>query len=104
MLEWKMAKELGYTPLTTFWTDFSIADVYGLDGIEDTYRRAFNEWKGNYKYLTELVMVLNHKIFEWYMHDDERAELYEKLWRETDNYAVEHLQGEELQYFLNTTD
>lgn len=104
MFEWGMAKEMGYEPITTFWTDFSIADVYGLDGIQDTYNRAFNEWKGNYKYLTELVMVLNHKIWEWYNHDNERAELYDKLWREADEYALENLKGVELQYFFDITD
>jgi hypothetical protein len=42
-------KEVGYDLMTTFWEDFSIADKYGVPGIKDTYKRAFNEWKGNYK-------------------------------------------------------
>ena len=104
MLEWKLAEAIGYTPITTFWTDFSIADVYGLDGIQDTYNRAFNEWKGDYKYLTELVMVLNHKIWEWCNLDDKRARLYDKLWRETADYALDNLKGEELSYYLEVTD
>ena len=99
-----MAEELGYQPITTFWTDFSIADVYGTEGIQDTYNRAFSEWKSDYKYLTELVMVLNHKIWEWYDHDKERAELYGKLYEETTDYAFANLQGEELRYFLDVTD
>ncbi len=51
---------------TTFWQDFTIADKFGKDAVLDTYRRAFEEWKGDYRYLTELVMVLNHKIWEHY--------------------------------------
>ena len=41
-------KEVGYNLLTTFWEDFSIADKYGIVGVKDTYRRAFNEWKDDY--------------------------------------------------------
>lgn len=38
-------KEIGYDLITTFWEDFSIADKYGIAGVKDTYKRAFNEWK-----------------------------------------------------------
>ena len=48
---------------STFWMDFSIADRFGLNAIQDTFNRAFGEWKSNYKMLTELVGVLNHKIW-----------------------------------------
>ena len=47
--------ENGYELQTTFWNDFSIADRFGLSAIQDTFNRAFKEWKENYKYLTELV-------------------------------------------------
>lgn len=59
-------KEVGYNLLTTFWEDFSIADKYGIVGVKDTYRRAFNEWKDDYKFFTELTLVLNHKIWQHY--------------------------------------
>ena len=59
---WNIEEETGYKPFTTFWQDFSIADTYGLQAIQDTFNRAFDEWKEDYKYLTELVLVLNHKI------------------------------------------
>lgn len=102
--EWTMAKELGYEPKTTFWNDFSIADVYGIDAIKDTFKRAFSEWKTDYVYLTELVMVLNHKTWQHYERGNSLAELYDELWREADVYAVENLRGDELMYFLSTTD
>lgn len=31
---------IGYEPKTTFWSDFSIADMFGADGVKDTYNRA----------------------------------------------------------------
>lgn len=43
-------KEVGYNLMTTFWEDFSIADKYGVSGVKDTYRRAFSEWKDDYKF------------------------------------------------------
>lgn len=49
--------ENGYNVQTTFWEDFSAADIFGLSAIQDTFNRAFEEWKGNCKYLTELVVV-----------------------------------------------
>lgn len=57
-------KEVGYDPMTTFWEDFSIADKYSIAGVKDTYKRAFSEWKDDYKFFTELTLVLNHKIWQ----------------------------------------
>lgn len=101
---WNIEELTGYTPITTFYTDFSIADGFGVDAIKDTYKRAFNEWKTDYKYLTELVMVLNWKIAEHYEDNMEYAELYNQLWGKADSYACEHLKGEQLDYFYKTTD
>ena len=90
---------------TTFWMDFSIADRFGLAAVKDTFRRAFNEWKYDAQYLTELVMVLNHKIWEHYEAGHEKlAELYDELWRKADAYACDHLTGEELSFYYETTD
>ena len=102
--QWNIEAMTGYTPQTTFWMDFSIADRFGVSAIKDTFERAFNEWKGNYKYLTELVMVLNHKIAQWYARNMPLAKLYNDAWNIADNYAVNHLQGDELNYFYNVTD
>lgn len=105
---WTMAEDLGYKPITTFWTDFSIADKFGLAAIRDTFNRAFAEWKGNYKYLTELVMVLNHKIA--YHYNPEKgahnvlAYLYNELWQQADEYASSHLEGDEYAYYYRITD
>lgn len=90
---------------TTFWMDFSIADRFGKAAVEDTYNTAFESWKDNYKYLTELVMVLNHKIWEHYEAKNMTyAELYDSLWRKADLYAMENLKGEELRFFCTVTD
>ena len=94
----------GYKPLTTFWSDFSTAEKFGIEAVKGTFKRAFEEWKGDYKFLTELVMVLNHKIWQWYEKNDELARVYNALWEEADNYGCENLKGEELDYFYETLD
>lgn len=99
-----MFEMIGYEEKTTFWSDFSIADAFGREAIRDTFNRAFKEWKSNYIYLTELVMVLNHKIWQWYEESPEYGKLYDELWRKADEYALDNLKGEELSYFLHTTD
>lgn len=106
---WNIEEETGYKPFTTFWQDFSIADTYGLQAIQDTFNRAFNEWKDNYKYLTEFVLVLNHKIFYHYAEngtdkENDKAYLCNKLWNEANDYALENLQGEQADYFYLLTD
>lgn len=95
----------GYKQITTFFEDFSIADNYGLNAIKDTYKRALESAKAlGYKYLTELVMILNWKAWEHAEHDKEKSELYISLYEEADTYALDNLKGEELSYFLDTTD
>ena len=94
-----------YECKTTFYQDFSIADKFGVSAIKDTYKRAFNEWKTNYIYLTELVMVLNYKMWEHYQNgNQELAKVYDELWRKADGYACDNLSGEELAYFFRITD
>ena len=90
---------------TTFPMDFTIADKFGAAAVKDTFNRAFAEWKSQYKYLTHLVIALNHKIWEWNEKGNKAlAELYNSLWQKADAYACENLTGEEANYFYRTTD
>ena len=100
----KQFQEFGIPQKTTFDDDFSIADRFGRKAVIDTYKRAFEEWKDNYEYLTELVLVLNWKIWQYYTEDPDLAELYNDLWGKADDYAMSNLKGEELSYFLRITD
>ena len=77
LANWRIEEMTGYKPITTFYMDFSIADVFGEKAILDTFNRAMNERKNEYKYLTELVMVLNWKSWEHYEKgNEELTQLY----------------------------
>jgi len=94
----------GYKMKTTFWTDFTIADKFGASAVQDTFDRAFPEWRKNVVYLTELVLVLNWKLNVHYGENDELATLYDKLWKEADEFACSNLKGKERLYFYDVTD
>lgn len=95
----------GYETQTTFWNDFEIADRFGEKAIKDTYNRAFNEWKDNPVYVTELSMILNWRCWKYYeKHNDALSMLYEQLYENVDNWCCENLKGEDLQYYIKTTD
>lgn len=91
---------------TTFWMDFTIADAFGLDAVQDTYDRVFDQWKEDYRYLTDLVITLNHKIWQHWEKDPESplAALYNELWIQADGYAIDTLKGAKLKYFLEKVD
>lgn len=94
----------GYQPITTFWSDFTIADAFGASAVKDTYNRAFNDWKNNTEYITELALILNWKIWYWQDKNEALARLYDRLWREVDQWCMDNLTGDDLQYYLQTTD
>ena len=90
---------------TTFRQDFSIADIYGIPAIKDTFNSAFNSWKHDTEYITELCVVLNWKIWEHYEKGNESiARLYNDLWEQVDVWCQENLKGKDLEYFYKITD
>lgn len=102
-------EEIGYAPCTTFWMDFTIAEGFiGVEKnpIEDTYERALDYAKMDYKYLTELVLVLNHKIWQWYKVNGIIAKIYDNLWREAEKTYFDTYEDNEeaMAYYYRITD
>ena len=85
---WNIEEMTGYKPISTFYEDFSIADIFGINAVKDT----------------QLVMVLNWKIWRWYESDEQLARVYNELWKKADSYAMDNLKDDELKYFLRVTD
>ena len=74
-----MLTNCDYQIKTTFWDDFSIADIFGVTAIKDTFQRAFNEWWELY-YGSELrsVAVCKKGIVSVYgFSDDENKKAKE---------------------------
>lgn len=103
--DWGIEAMTGYHPLTTFYSDFSIANKFGPSAVEDTYDRSWGYASSDYKILTEFVMVLNWQLWA----RDEKGEraleaVYQKLYEKASAYAEKHLKGDELLYYYQTTD
>lgn len=101
---WNIEEMTGYTPITTFYEDLSIADHYGKDAIIDTYKRVFKYWSKDVRYITEFTMALNWKIWEHYEHNESLARVYDELWRKADAWCCKNLKDDDLSYYLRTTD
>ncbi len=101
---WNIEAVTGYQPKTTFWQDFSIADAFGLKAIQDTYNRAFKEWRSNRIYCTELALALNWKSWQWVNADPVLSNRYAELYERVYDWAIRHFKGEDLKYFLDTID
>lgn len=120
--EWTAAEELGYTPITSFWQDFSIADRFGTDAVLNTYCNATREWHHDVKYMAELALVLNHKGWAYY-HASTNASnsgeaataikaqalkalsgLYFSMFRAVDDYCRDYFTGEDAEYYWQLTD
>lgn len=97
--------ELGYKLMTTYYDDFSIAEIFGAGAVKDTYKQAFENNKDDFKVLTELAMILNWKIWEHYPqgHSD-WAELYTQLYEQLDGWILENFSENELSYYYKTMD
>jgi len=88
----------------TFNEDFSIAEQFGKKAVFDTFRRCMHEWKHDYKMLTALTIVVNHRCWAWYKEDKEMSRLYADLFYSAQQYALDHLTTEEFRYYHRLTD
>ena len=107
-----------YEPCTTFASDFAIAELFGDDAILDTYRRSIKGWLSDYKYATELAMVLNHLCWFWYYQKEiELSKLYQDLYydcrnkfydlneiAEDDDEQTQEKKREAVAFFFDATD
>ena len=103
IIDWNIEEMTGYKPISTFYTDFSIADKFGLDAVKETFDRVFKEWRDDVKMGTELAMVMSWKSFE-HQNNSRFCHLYSQLYYKMDNYCCNKYKGEDLKYYLRTTD
>ena len=56
-----------YVPFTTYASDFILAEIEGSAGVIKTAKDAWEHWKTDYKWATEIIMVIN--FLAWYHYD-----------------------------------
>lgn len=97
--------ETRYTRKTTFFSDLSIAEWYGLESVKDTYNNVVKSWLNNVEYFTEFVMSVNHKAWEWSSRGYiELSQLYSDLYYKAHGLALDTFKGADLDYYLSVTD
>ena len=96
----------GYKFQYTWWMDFTIADAFGLNAIQDTYNRGLNEYHTNRVAMQELTAVLNWKGWQFYEQDNdsEIAKLYFKLNQECYDKCLDFFKGSELTAYWSFLD
>ena len=96
---------MDYEFKTTFWMDFTIADRFGLQAVKETFERAFEEWKDNVVYMTELTLVVNWKSWEKFDQGlEDFSEEYAEMYYKCKDYGYDHFTGDDLRYFWETLD
>lgn len=97
-------QELISTLESTFRQDFTNAEKHWTDAVIKLCSENFNKYKKDIKNLTELVLVMNWKIWERYEENVEIAQVYDKLWRDLDERCCNNLKGEDAKYYYKKTD
>lgn len=108
-----MSQALGKNLESTWWGDFRVgAEVGGLKGIRDTYKRGLELAKSDRLYGTEFSLALNW--LGWFYYDienqkryadaKEKAELFFELWQEFHEWVLDHWEGDDLWYYIRETD
>lgn len=112
-----------FTPSYTFYSDFSIAEfcevyMHDANAVIDTYKRVKESWGKDIKAITEVCMVLNHKIWSFYDGVDSSylkcseewrqkfAEVYQSLYDDCTEYIQKTFgnDSEAMSYYYEVTD
>ena len=121
--ERNLAEMSGYERKYTFYSDFSIAEfceVYKQDNdaVVDTYNRVVEAWGKDIKAMSEVVMVLNHKLWSFYGSVDSSylgcseewknhfLDVYNDLYERCVNFVEENFgeNAEAMEYYFSVTD
>lgn len=119
--KWNIDEVSDYQPITNLWDVFRLIEVHSIETAKekdfDWVEPMKNLIKVNYiavienpfnrksiKIMTELAMVLNWSIFLWWKQNEDIGRLYDTLWKQVDCYIMNNFSGEELNYYIRTTD
>jgi len=106
-----MASQSGYTRISTFYSDLSIAEfcqLYMRDrgAVNNTFKSVCENWIDDYKMFTEFVICLNWKIWKWYEKNPTLGKLYNTLWERAQKMYYNKYKDNEtaMSYYYKVTD
>ena len=111
-----IASESGYKRITTFYSDLSIAEwCGGVKAVKETFHDVMKSWINDIKYITEFVISLNWKSWEFAQNannvipresHDALARLYSDLYYKAADMVAKHYKGDEaaMSYYFQMTD
>ena len=80
---------------------FKFADKHGTAVIRHMFKQAFNEQKGSTDGLTALTMAVIREFWaNWNDGKEDLAALYKEFYHQCRDYALDNLDGDELDYFV----
>lgn len=100
----------------TFAQDFAIALMFGgLKSVEETYKRAFEEWKKDIRYITALAITVNHLGWKYWDKDEKVGKKFFEYWEKLDafildgeedgeDYKYKNFTADEVSYFIRACD
>lgn len=100
----------------TFAQDFEIALMFGgLKGVEETYKRAFEEWRKDIRYITALAITMNHLGWKYWDTDEKVGKKFFEYWEKLDafildgeedgeDYKYKNFTADEVSYFIRACD
>ena len=112
-----------YAPKYTFYSDFAIAEFCEVylkekDAVKKTFNSVLRDWGNDIEAMTEVYLVLNHKI--WAFHDkvdskylgcgdawaERFATLYNDLWSKCGEKIFKTFEKDDaaMSYFYRVTD
>ena len=97
-------QSVGKERKTTFFSDLSIAECYGVEAVCDTYKRVMNSWGDDLEYMCEWVIALNQKIWQHHESSPAIGRVYDMLWRRADEYCMKHFKDKQLTAYLQYVD
>ena len=90
-----------YKSKTKFWSDFTIADEFGVGGVRTTFSITFSRCKDNAEQVMELALVLYLKSEEHIQYENfELYQTYDNLFYQVNNYCMENLDDDDLSFYL----
>lgn len=82
---------VGKKRMTTFYSDLSIAEFYGIKSINETFNNVMKNWIGSVEYIAEFILCLNWKSWQHYDSGNySLSECYSKLFEKARDKVYRH--------------